>query len=495
MVRNKRGITGLAPLGLIALVAGGAAQAGSPDAGSRCEGTAAAGMAAPTPADPYPLLAAGWGPELGNGLLASRWAEEWTGLRAAGHAPPFKAVPLGGASLLTLSAEARLRYDSVDNAQATPGNDYRQALLRGVLGADLRLPPQWRVYGELATGQVRGRRDAAGANFQNAVSLQQLFVDARASVGPTLVGAMLGRQEFADGPKQLVSLSDGPNLHRSWNGARLYAHDARLRVGAFDLRATRLARGGFDEEVNPAERLQGINASLIVSPGAGPNTYLDAFWFHSENPALRLAGRVGRDERSTLGTRLWGRRGELRFDWTLAHQSGTVMERPVDAWGVFAVQSLALSGEGWKPRLTAHIDIASGGAVAGKGVYRGFNQLYASSNYLGEGQFLSLSNLVLVAPGVAVSPTPRTTLSAEYGVARRLKESDAAYAGGMRAYAGTQNVPGRALGGLLRVVGSWSVSEHLNLTLNVEHLAAGDVLRRAHLPSGSYAYVGATLRY
>jgi len=65
----------------------------------------------------------------------------------------------------------------------------------------------------------------------------------------------------------------------------------------------------------------------------------------------------------------------------------------------------------------------------------------------------------------------------------------------MRAYAGTQNVPGHEVGGLLRVAWSWSATEHPTLFFNYEHLAAGDVLIRARLPSGSYGYVGATFRY
>ena len=79
---------------------------------AQCAGVVMPGKNAPTPADPYPLNAAGWGPEAGNGLMVSRWAEDWTGLRAAGQAPPLKAIPLGGEAFLTLSAEARLRYDA-----------------------------------------------------------------------------------------------------------------------------------------------------------------------------------------------------------------------------------------------------------------------------------------------------------------------------------------------------------------------------------------------
>jgi hypothetical protein len=456
--------------------------------------TALLSKTTPTPADPYPLSAAGWGPELADGLLASRWAEDWTGMRAAGHAPPLKAMPIGKEASLTLSAEARLRYDSFNNAQLVRGDDYQQGLLRGVVGADLRLNPHVRVYSEVGTGQVKGRRAAANANLQNDAALQQFFLDVRADVGTTLLGAMLGRQEFADGPRQLLSLSDGPNLHRSWNGVRLYGHGQKARVGAYDLRVTRLERGSFDEAVNDAERIRGLNASFVVSPDSGPNTYLEPFWIHSENPNLRSGGQSGLDERDTLGGRLWGRQGRFRFDWTLAHQSGQFIERDVDAWGLFAVQSWALAEQGWQPRLTAHIDMASGGAYGGA-TQRGFNQLYASSNYLGEGRFLSLSNLLMIAPGVAISPTATTNLAAEYGFARRLDENDAAYAGGMRAYAGSQNVQGKQIGDLLRVVGTWSASEHLSLLFNYEHLTAGEVLKQVHLPSGSYANIGATYRY
>ena len=94
-----------------------------------------------------------------------------------------------------------------------------------------------------------------------------------------------------------------------------------------------------------------------------------------------------------------------------------------------------------------------------------------------------------------LSPTARTTLSFEYGFARRFAERDAVYAGGVRAYTGTQDVPGREIGGLLRVSGTWAASTRLTVFFNFERLDAGDVLRRAGFVSGSYTAVGATYRY
>lgn len=407
--------------------------------------------------------------------------------------------------VLTLSTQARLRYDVYGNAQLAPGNDYRQGLFRGILGAKLLFTPSFGVYGEAGTGQVSARRSKASASFQNTASLQQLYLRGCSDIAGASLGMQLGRQEFADGPRQLLSPGDGPNLHRSWNGARMALKGQRWRVSAYELRATRLARGAFDEDINHGERLHGLNATLSApaAPADGykngkadgkPEDALGGFWIHSRNPAFRAGRGVGTDERDTLGLRLTGRSGRLKYDWTVVRQGGRYMNRDVSAWGVFAVQSLALPDYGWKPRLTSRIDVASGGGYQG-GTLRGFNQLYASSAYLGEGQFLSLSNLLMVSPGLAFSPAPNTTLAVEYGFARRLREDDAAYAGGMRAYTGTQNMPGRELGGLFRLVGTWAASEHLTFTLNVERMDAGDVLKRAKLPSASYAYLGATIRY
>jgi hypothetical protein len=59
-----------------------------------------------------PLLSAGWEPEVEHGLLSRRWAENWTGIRAAGYAPPFKAMPLGGER----TTAPGLRRDSIRNS-------------------------------------------------------------------------------------------------------------------------------------------------------------------------------------------------------------------------------------------------------------------------------------------------------------------------------------------------------------------------------------------
>ena len=101
----------------------------------------------------------------------------------------------------------------------------------------------------------------------------------------------------------------------------------------------------------------------------------------------------------------------------------------------------------------------------------------------------------MIAPGIALSTTQKTNLSLEYGYARRFRQDDAAYAGGMRAYAGTQHVHGHHIGDVTRLAGSWSPTKPLTLALTFEHLDAGDVLEHTGFSSGSYGSIGATYRY
>ena len=445
--------------------------------------------------DPYPAGAAGWGPALPGGRTVSRWAEDWSAGSLARVESPLKAAPLPGGSFLTLSGELRLRVDGDRNGRLALGDDNVQEVVRGVLGADLRLSPSIGVYGELVTGQVVSGRPPISSNYRNEAAVQQLFVDVRAHLDGMLVGAMAGRQEFADAPRQLIGIGDGPNLHRTFNGLRLYAHGERVRFGAVDLRATRLGTGVFDDEINWSERLQGANVATVLSSGPAGPAYLDLFWFHTDQPEGRWADKVGLDRRDHRGARLWGRRGPVRFDWTVVRQTGGFDGREVDAWGLFAIQSFELSDVAWSPRLGLRLDVASGGGSAGPGALRAYTPPYGGAGYLSEGRFLSLTNLVFLVPSVSATPTPNTEVLVEYGVARRFDRNDFAYAGGMSPYEGTEALRSPDIGRLLRAEGAWAPRSWLTLFVAMERFTPGKLLRDVNLTSGFYANMGATFRY
>lgn len=395
---------------------------------------------------------------------------------------------------IDLSGEVRLRYDHYESAGLRCDVDYGQTLVRGIIGADLHLSPNIRLRADVGTGQAWGKHGNAPPSIQNTASLQQAFVEVGQRAGSAQLSALIGRQKFAEGPRQLISVGDGANLHRSWNGIRLQAQNDRARIGAFRFKATRLKHGFLDEHADDAEELHGLYGDLTLDRTHRANSRVDAFWLHRRKTSQPPGEANGRNGTTTFGVKLSGHRAGLSYDWVLARQTGRHDAGKVSAWGFFAYQGLTLSEKRWVPRVIARLDVASGARAGSRGS-RGFDQLYSSSGYLGEGRFLSLSNLLIITSGMSVLPTRSTAVTADFGLARRLTAEDAAHAGGMRAYAGTKGIGGKRIGELLRITASWQARKDFLIATDIEHFFVGRVLQGAGLSSGDYASLSATFRF
>jgi hypothetical protein len=453
------------------------------------------GGPATAPNDPYPLAAAGWGAPVGPERFMVRWVEDWSRLKA--QAPALKAIPLGEQVSLSLSGEFRDRNEFYGNFNLTKSDNFSQALFRGIVGADLRVGEHIRFYGELGAARLTGHRFAAIPLFKNDIALQQAFGEARTMVGSSLIGVMAGRQEFADGPRQLLSVGDGASLHRTWNGVRAYLHAPRVRLGAFAFDLTEPQPGAFDDHATTAERLAGANASLLLADGPGnQDSFLDFYYYHSRNDRMRWGPTLGQDRRDTFALRYWGQHGPVTYDLMAVRQSGSYEDRSVRAWGVFGIANVLLGESGWRPRIGGHVDIASGGgAFDSTGTLRSFNQLYANSAHLSEGLLLSSTNLAVISPALMLAPSKRVNITSELSFIRRLDQRDAVYAGLERAYAGTAQVRGHDVGKLARITAIWNATSNIVVMANAERLFGGQVFRSAGRSSTNFGMLSFQYRY
>lgn len=390
---------------------------------------------------------------------------------------------------LSLGGELRLRSDSYVNSAAPPVGTYTQRLFRGLVHSELRVGSHWRAFVELGTADLDGQRSAMPANFRNEASLQQAFVEYRGHVGNAMVGAIVGRQEYADGPPQLVSVGDGPSLRRTYNGARLFAHAPQWRIGAFDFEATDYGFGGFgDDRSDEAERFSGVTGAVSLSGDSKAPVVATAYWIRFRADALRYRGRAVRAERDTAILRLQARRGPLTLDASVARQTGVAGSVPIEAYGAFGVASWQFD-EPLRPRVGVRFDLATGGRSGD------FDQLYASSAYISEGLFVGLSNMVQVTPTLALAPARNVSLVFDYGRAWRYSSAAPAYGGLMRPYAGTQGQPGARVGDLARANIAWDLSDTLRIYGVLEAFRPGPLLQRTGRERARYSAVGISFRY
>ncbi|WP_024888977.1 alginate export family protein [Luteimonas huabeiensis] len=469
-------------------------------AASACAGAQAQAGESASTTSPYPLAAQGWGGRTGPDTWMSRWVEDWSPQASAGRAPGrfdrLKYIPLdeAGDVYLTLSTEHRFRSNYFDNPGLRDGPSQQQWLYRGFLGADLHLGEHVRAYAELAHGTLDGRNTNRPVSQHNDLTLQQAFVDLTGRWGSAETGLRVGRQDFSDGPIQLVSVRENPNIHFRLDGARAWAIAPTRRIDVFEYRYVDEAPGVFGEGTDTRKRFRGAVAGFRLD-GALSGLYLEPFWYAARDDDRRWGASVGREERDFLGVRLWGARGPMTLDVAAVHQSGDFDGRDIRAYAVFSDLRWALSGEGTKPTLGFHADISSGGGAYGEGPLRNASFLFGTSPYFSFGNFIGGTNLIDIAPTFQFAPSASTSIALEWEWLWRHREQDAVYSGGGTPYAGTEQVDGRRIGHLLRLNANWRLSRYWSLTGRVERLTAGPVLEDAGYDDATFVGTWATFRF
>lgn len=453
----------------------------------------------------YPEAASGFGAKAGPRFYLARWAEDWSFLRdpskRTGPFDALKFIPLdeGGDIYLTLSDEQRLRHDTITSPGLRAGRDTNAILLRNIVGADLHIGKNFRAFGQIASGVQEGGYFGAVTPVQrNDLIVQQLFAEVKGDIGRGLsAGIRVGRQDFQDGPIQLVSIQENPNIHITFDGVRAYASGSRARIGLFDFRYTRLGRDAFDDPTDTSRRFSGVTGSVMVPPKAfgSSKLYIDPFFYYLRNRNQRWGTATAREERRFWGARLWGDVGSMNVDLNGNYQSGTYGGRRIAAYQIFAAQNFALG----KPTATAtrigwRADYASGGGAFGSGTLRNASQLFGTAPYFSYGIFVGPTNYSDVAPTISFTPMKDVRVLSELAFVWRNSERDAVYSGVGGAYAGTQNVTGHDVAKLLRLNAAWSATPNLTFTLRTEYLRAGKVLERAGYADSAFTGIWATFR-
>jgi hypothetical protein len=452
--------------------------------------------------DPYPVQAAGWSRPRSSYFFDSRWEEDWTTLQEQGKAPPLKAMPLfNDLATLTLSAEDRLRSHTYGNGQLAERNDYTELQNRAIVGADLHVTPYFRLYTEFGHGDLsedgNPEVQSVTAKQKNSLSLQQLFGDFNYHMQGLLVGAMIGRMEWTDAPEQLVSVGNGPNLHQTWNGYRLYLHTGRFRLGYFSAYPTDQNFGGyFNQTISHEEWLHAASGSVqLLNGGTRSNLFLDPLYIDNFNKNSAQGNTTGEDHRFTYGARLYGRYDRLTIDWMGYDQTGYHIGRPVEAFLFSVGQTYKIEPFGYSTEFGVRFDGASGGGgLNSTGVTHLFNPIYADKGIYGEAEIFTYQNILVAAPNMAIRITPKLRVNLEYDLVYRENNNDAFYTPS-RAYTNTQKFGGSYAGGQVRVNTYYDLTRNVFLRLEFDQFQSGEFLKKAHFADAFNIMPDLTFRY
>jgi len=390
----------------------------------------------------------------------------------------FKYIPLGDDSYLSLGGEIRLRYEYTHNP--TWGQDPQDAngafLQRYVLGADLHVGSGIRLFVQFRSALENGRAGEPSPVEEGQFDLQQAFADlALFETSASNLTLRLGRQEVAFGSERIVSVREGPTIHRSFDGLRGLLRVHGWAVDALGLLPIKNQPGVFQDETNSGQALWGVYA---VSPELGaPGFNLDLYYLGYRNDQSTYATGSGRETRHSLGTRAWRKAHAWDWNWEALYQFGSFAGGDISAWTTASDTGYTFEAVRWAPRAGLSANVASGDRHRGDNSLQTFNPLFPRGTYFDELGLLGPRNFFNVHPSVTVRPRSNVLLSGDVDFFWRLSRADGVYDPSGDILRDGTGSDARYVSTLFSGTAKWQVNRYLLLTLVYTHVFPGQFIQ------------------
>ena len=425
-----------------------------------------------------------------------RFDEDYSYLATAGWPlstwEHFKYVPLGGSSWISFGGELRERWEY----QVNPDFGAEQArssvwLQRATLSADLHSGPL-RFYGQFLHATQEGRPGGPSPVDEDLLDQQNAFFELSPDfLGPTLPMPRIGRQEIRFGSGRLVDPREGPNVRRTFDGARLIHEGTSWTLNGLYVRPREDEPGVFDDPTSDTQALWGLYSVRKSLGFLGSSLDLYDLGYENEE-ALYVQGSAP-ERRNSLGARFWGESRRWDFNWELVGQTGEFGRGDIWAWTLATDTGYTFSESPMKPRVALSANIASGDKNPDDDVLQTFNPLYPRGNYFSEDAILGPRNFFNFHPFLTLQLNDALVLTTDVNFFWRLEKGDGVYTPSGAILRGPQPGAGRYVATAVSVNLTWIISPFVDATAIYTRFQPGEFLKDTG-PSKPLDFIELTLR-
>jgi len=373
----------------------------------------------------------------------------------------------------------RGEYASNPNWSDKPsGNPY--LMQRYFLHTDLHLGERFRFFGELATSLVDGRNGGPRPGLdEEKMYVHQGFFDLGLwKSGHNSLTFRAGRQEMAFGSQNLVSTRDGRNIRRSLDGARLTWVKGDWTV---DLLAARPTLENADYFDNPPNHSQSFWAAYAVHPFRFlPRGNIDLYYMGLDNKSVAFDGKgAGREQRQTIGTRLWGTTEHWDYNDEFTFQFGWFRSGDIRAWAVSTEHGYRLEQAPLRPRFGLRAVAYSGDQNPSSRNVGTFNSIYEKGPYFSYAELFARRNLVAVQPSAELKLMKTLSLTFNPAFFWRESTSDGLYSVGNAVIVPGSKSDARFIASQASAQLQWHMNRNLTWFTEYGHFFAGDFLKQS----------------
>ena len=406
----------------------------------------------------------------------------------------FHYIPLGGDSFLSVTGQMRERGEYQDHpafGAQPPDNGY--LLQRYLFSADVHLTKHFRTFVQLDSGLIDGRDGGPRPGIdKDKLDFNQGFVDITLLESPDHSATVRsGRQLISLGSTRLVATGAGLNVEQPFDGFRLMLNAGHWTADGLAVRPIEVRTGIFDNEPNPTEELWGIYLSRGLS---SLHTNIDLYYLGYDHKSVRYVQGTGREQRETIGARVWSHTQTWDYDLEYTGQFGRFNTGNISAWGMGYHLGYTFDHARLAPHPELDGGVLSGDHDAHDNTLGTFNPLFPNGNFLSQSILLGPFNLILVRPTFKTALTRKASTNTNVEALWRQATQDGVYniAGFLTHPPG--NATARFIGTQIQQEIDYAFSRHLNGSLAYEHFFIGGFLKQSP-PGRSLNFISPQLTY
>jgi hypothetical protein len=323
----------------------------------------------------------------------------------------------------------------------------------------------------LKSGIETGRTGGPRPPDEDKLDAHQGFVEISLSLSKSHpVTLRAGRQELSFGSSRLVAFREGPNVRQTFDGARLTVRAGDWQVDTFAVRPVETNRGIFDDSPDHQRSFWGVYAV---------RRHIDLYYLGLDRRQARFQAGLGREQRHSAGTRLWGESGPWDYNTELVGQWGRFDGGPIRAWTAASDTGYRLDSLPLRPRLGLKADIASGDRDPGDRRLGTFNALFPKGAYFSEADLLGPYNLMDLHPSIQLNVRRTVTITPDADFFWRQSTRDGIYniPGGLIVSGAASDA--RYIGCHASVQAEWRADRRTTVVTQYLHFFPGPFLRQA----------------
>lgn len=397
----------------------------------------------------------------------------------------FIALNAEGEKYLTFGGEIREWYEGFRNANygIGPQDDNGFLLQRITLYSDWHIGDRFRFFGQLTSDIEAGRNGGPQPYDEDRLWVEQGFLDIKAidshDVKLTL---RAGRQEFEFGIGRLVDVREGLNVRLAFDGINLILDGHSWHLDGFATRPVINNLNVFDNPPDHSIMFWGVYAVRPLPATRGG--HIDLYYLGIDKKRATFDRGSAQEVRHTAGTRFWGSRSALDYDWETMYQWGTFGNADIRAWGIGTDTAYNLRSVFLRPQLSVRATLTSGDRNPPSGPLGTLNPLFPTGIYFGEGavNLNGPSNLMRIGLGIKLHLTDTVLLAADYDPFWRTSLQDGVYGLGvnlLRSGAVNQN---RYIGSQASTGIYWQADRHLSISAAYTHFFVGPFFTQGASP-------------